>query len=73
MMLKQDGDKAKRCLFSQRQFYARNNPDNEYLVSLIADCHKQKYYILNPKNSTAAFTEIKQALKTAREHLVDFQ
>jgi hypothetical protein len=50
-----------------------HHQDIEYLIALIADCHRQKYQWLIAKNEvTAAVAEISQALKTAREHLPEF-
>ena len=44
----------------------------EYLVSLIADCHKQKYSILYAnQNLQGALTELKQAVRIAKESLTD--
>lgn len=42
--------------------------DSEYLVSLIADCHKSKYHIVLPLNAAAALGELMQAVKTIKEH-----
>jgi len=56
LMIKQED---KRCMYSERLIRQRKGgSDLEYQVSLIADCHKQKYHMLIEKNQQAAINEI---------------
>jgi hypothetical protein len=55
------------------QTQATQHSETDYVVSLITDCHKQKYMILLPKNATVALAELRQALKTAQDNIPTFQ
>ena len=43
-----ESENRERQLYSQKQFLY-HNPEQEYMISLIADCYKQKYNLLIQK------------------------